>query len=138
MRFAQPNLARVNAAAHRADQTRFNALLHHVDWAALERAFRQQKRQMSAGIDGITVEMYAALKERMAKFGLALHEEKTRLIEFGRLPALARRQRGLRRPETFAFLGSTYYCGWTRDGRFIVKLKTQSKRLTRKLKALRQ
>jgi hypothetical protein len=82
--------------------------------------------------------MMAALKERLANFGLALHDEKTRLIEFGRLPALARRQRGLRRPETFAFLGFTHYCGWTRDGRFIVKLKTQSKRLTRKLKALRQ
>jgi len=82
--------------------------------------------------------MMAALTERLAKFGLAIHDEKTRLIEFGRLPALARRQRGLRRPETFAFLGFTHYCGWTRDGRFIVKLKTQSKRLTRKLKALRQ
>src|SRR4051812_36965778 len=56
----------------------------------------------------------------------------------GRLPALARRQRGQRRPGTFAFLGFTHYCGWTRDGRFIAKHKTQSKRLTRKLKALRQ
>jgi len=82
--------------------------------------------------------MMVALTERLAKFGLAIHDEKTRVIEFGRLPALARRQRGLRRPETFAFLGFTHYCGWTRDGRFIVKLKTQSKRLTRKLKALRQ
>ena len=82
--------------------------------------------------------MMADLKERLAKFGLSLHEDKTRLIEFGRLPAMARRQRGERRPETFAFLGFTHYCGWTRDGRFIVKHKTQSKRLTRKLKALRQ
>jgi hypothetical protein len=56
----------------------------------------------------------------------------------GRLPALARRQRGERRPETFAFLGFTHYCGWTRDGRFIVKHKTQSQRLTRKLTALRR
>jgi hypothetical protein len=80
----------------------------------------------------------ADLKERLAKFGLSLHEDKTRLIEFGRLPALSRRQRGERRPETFAFLGFTHYCGWTRDGRFIVKHKTQSKRLTRKLKTLRQ
>ena len=48
------------------------------------------------------------------------------------------KQRGERRPETFAFLGFTHYCGWTRDGRFIVKHKTQSKRLTRKLTALRQ
>jgi len=83
-------------------------------------------------------EMLIALKERLAVFGLALHEDKTRLIEFGRLPALARRQRGERHPETFAFLGFTHYCGWTRDGRFIVKHKTQSKRLTRKLTALRQ
>jgi hypothetical protein len=81
-------------------------------------------------------QMLVDLKDRLAKFGLSLHEDKTRLIEFGRLPALARRQRGERHPETFAFLGFTHYCGWTRDGRFIVKHKTQSKRLTRKLKAL--
>ncbi len=82
--------------------------------------------------------MMVALKERLAKFSLTLHEDKTRLIEFGRLPAMARQQRGERRPETFAFLGFTHYCGWTRDGRFIVKHKTQSKRLSRKLTALRQ
>ncbi|WP_158044788.1 group II intron reverse transcriptase/maturase [Skermanella pratensis] len=83
-------------------------------------------------------EMLSALKERLASFGLTLHADKTRLIEFGRLPALARRRRGERHPETFAFLGFTHYCGWTRDGRFMVKHKTQSRRLTRKLKALRQ
>ena len=52
------NLARVNAAARTAVQTRFTALLHHVDIAALERAFRRQRRQASAGIDGMTVAMY--------------------------------------------------------------------------------
>jgi hypothetical protein len=82
--------------------------------------------------------MRADLEQRLAGFGLALHEEKTRLIEFGRLPALARRRRRERRPQTFAFLGFTHYCGWTRDGRFIVKQKTQSRRLTRKLTALRK
>jgi RNA-directed DNA polymerase len=82
--------------------------------------------------------MMVDLKERLAKFGLSLHEDKTRLIAFGRLPAIARQQRGERRPETFAFLGFTHYCGWTRDGRFIVKHKTQSQRLTRKLTALRR
>ena len=81
--------------------------------------------------------MLADLRGRLAKFKLSLHEEKTRLIEFGRLPALEHRQRGERRPETFAFLGFTHYCGWTRDGRFVVKRKTQSKRLTAKLKSLR-
>ena len=69
--------------------------------------------------------MLADLKDRLAKFGLSLHEDKTRLIAFGRLPAIARQQRGARRPETFAFLGFTHYCGWTRDGRFIVKHKTR-------------
>ena len=58
-RVAQPsNLARVNAAARSAVQTRFTALLHHVDVAALERAFRRQKRKASAGVDGITVADY--------------------------------------------------------------------------------
>jgi RNA-directed DNA polymerase len=83
-------------------------------------------------------QMVVDLKQRLAKFGLSLNEDKTRLIAFGRLPAMARQQRGERRPETFAFLGFTHYRGWTRDGRFIVKHKTQSQRLTRKLKALRQ
>lgn len=82
--------------------------------------------------------MLADLRERMAKFGLQLHEDKTRLMEFGRLPALDHRQRGERRPQTFAFLGFTHYCGWTRDGRFVVKRKTQSRRLTAKLKSLRE
>ena len=77
--------------------------------------------------------MLADLKERLAKFSLTLHEDKTRLIEFGRLSALARRQRDERHPETFAFLGFTHYCGWTRDGRFIAKRKAQRNRLTRKL-----
>jgi len=49
----------VNAAARTAVQTRFSALLHHIDIAALERAFRRQRRQASAGIDGVTVAMYA-------------------------------------------------------------------------------
>jgi len=53
------NLARVNAAARTAVRTRFTALLHHVNEEALERAFRRQRRQASAGIDGMTVAMYA-------------------------------------------------------------------------------
>jgi hypothetical protein len=52
------NLGRVNAAAKQAAQTRFTALLHHVDEGALLRAFRRQKRQASAGVDGVTVAKY--------------------------------------------------------------------------------
>ena len=82
--------------------------------------------------------MFVALRERLGKFNLSLSEEKTRLIEFGRLPALRRQRLGERRPETFAFLGFTHYCGWTRDGRFVLKCRTQGKRITRKLRELRQ
>jgi group II intron reverse transcriptase/maturase len=81
--------------------------------------------------------MLAGLKERLGKFGLTLHGKKTRLIEFGRFAAEQRARRGERRPETFDFLGFTHYCGKTRNGRFMVKRKTQSKRMTRKLKELR-
>ena len=81
--------------------------------------------------------MLAELQQRLAQFGLTLHEEKTRLIEFGRLPAIRRARHHQRRPETFAFLGFTHYCGWTRDGRFVMKRKTQRQRLHRKLKLLR-
>ena len=54
----QPNLARVNEAARRSGQTRFTALLHHVDVAALARAFRRQRRAASPGVDRVTVEDY--------------------------------------------------------------------------------
>jgi hypothetical protein len=67
--------------------------------------------------------MMRDLKERLARFGLQLHEEKTRLIEFGRFASSTRKARGDQRPETFAFLGFTHYCGWTRDGRFLLKHK---------------
>lgn len=51
-------LDRVNAAAKQAAQTRFTALLHHIEEDALLRAFRRQKRQASAGVDGVTVTKY--------------------------------------------------------------------------------
>ena len=45
------------------------------------------------------------LRERLGKFGLELHPEKTRLIEFGRFAAERRREHGKGKPETFTFLG---------------------------------
>ena len=62
----------------------------------------------------------SCLRERLARFGLRLHEDKTRLIEFGRFARRNRLRRGARRPETFTFLGLTHYCGESRDGRFVV------------------
>lgn len=81
--------------------------------------------------------MLADLHERLAAFSLVLHEDKTRLIEFGRLSTERREARGDRRPETFAFLGFTHYCARSRDGRFVVKRRTDRKRLTRKLHTVR-
>lgn len=80
-----------------------------------------------------------ALRERMAKFGLELHQEKTRLIEFGRFAAANRAERGEDKPETFDFLGFTHICATTRKNkRFTVYRKTIAKRLRGKAKAVRE
>jgi RNA-directed DNA polymerase len=77
-------------------------------------------------------------RERLAKFGLELHAEKTRLIEFGRFAEQNRKRRGEGKPETFTFLGFTHYCGKRRsDGSFIVWRKTASKRMVAKLRVLK-
>jgi hypothetical protein len=73
------------------------------------------------------------LRERFARFGLELHPDKTRLIEFGRYAAERRGKRGLGKPETFDFLGFTHICGKSRKGRFWVKRVTMSKRMRAKL-----
>jgi len=61
-----------------------------------------------------------AVAERLHSFGLALHPDKTRLIEFGRFARDNRRRRGQAKPQTFDFLGFTHCCGQTRKGRFMV------------------
>ncbi|MCL5263300.1 MAG: group II intron reverse transcriptase/maturase [Acidobacteria bacterium] len=77
-------------------------------------------------------------RERLAKFGLQLHPEKTRLIEFGRYAARDRKQRGIGKPETFNFLGFTHYCGQRhKTGTFTVKRITAKKRMVAKLKAIK-
>jgi RNA-directed DNA polymerase len=73
------------------------------------------------------------LRERLGKFGLELHPEKTRLIEFGRFAAERRSEAGLGRPETFSFLGFTHYCGKTRTGAFTIKRQSMAKRMCAKL-----
>jgi RNA-directed DNA polymerase len=73
-------------------------------------------------------------QERLRKFGLELHPDKTRLIEFGRFAAASRKQRGEGKPETFNFLGFTHICGQSRkNGKFLVLRKTIRKRLLAKL-----
>jgi group II intron reverse transcriptase/maturase len=79
----------------------------------------------------------AELGERLAKFGLELKAEKTRLIEFGRFAARDRAKRGLGKPETFDFLGFTHLCGKTRAGHFALKRKTIAKRMRAKLREVK-
>jgi RNA-directed DNA polymerase len=122
-----------------------NIYLHYV----LDRWARQWRRRHACGdvvivrfaddfVAGFEHEsdarrFLAELRQRMAKFGLELHPDKTRLIEFGRFAARDRKARRLGKPETFDFLGSTHYCGRTKAGRFWVKRKTISKRMRAKL-----
>src|SRR5215469_7647389 len=77
------------------------------------------------------------MRERLGKFALSLHPEKTRLIEFGRFAAERRQRRGLGKPETFNFLGFTFICGKTRTGQFQIKRKTRADRMRAKLREIR-
>lgn len=78
------------------------------------------------------------LRQRIAKFGLELHADKTRLIEFGPFAAENRKRRGQGKPETFDFLGFTHICAKKRsNGRFTVLRQTMRKRLQAKLKELK-
>ena len=77
-----------------------------------------------------------ALKERMTKFGLELHPDKTRLIEFGRYAETNRKNRGDKSPETFDFAGFTHICGRTRGGAFTVHRRTSRTKFQSKLTEL--
>lgn len=79
------------------------------------------------------------LQGRLAQFGLALHPEKTRLIEFGRFAAENRRRRGEGKPETFNFMGFTHHCSRTHlKGVFVVARRTMAKRLRAKLREVKE
>ena len=77
------------------------------------------------------------LRERFAAFGLELHPEKTRLLEFGPFAAANRKRNGRGKPETFDFLGFTHVCGKTRKGRFVVLRRTMRKRIRAKLREIK-
>jgi len=122
-----------------------NVYLHYV----LDRWVRQWRRRHAHGdmvivrfADDFVVgfehqadaqRFLADLRERFAAFGLELHPDKTRLIEFGRNAARTRKARGDGKPETFDFLGFTHICGKTKNGRFWLKRITISKRMRAKL-----
>jgi RNA-directed DNA polymerase len=79
-----------------------------------------------------------AMRARFEQFGLELHEEKTRLLEFGRYAAARRRRRGLGKPDTFNFLGFTFVCGMSRRGGFQLQRRTRRDRMRATLRAVKE
>lgn len=79
-----------------------------------------------------------AMRARLEQFGLALHEDKTRLLEFGRSAAGRRRRLGLGKPETFNFLGFTFICGKSRRGAFLLRRQTRRDRMTAALREVQE
>ena len=81
---------------------------------------------------------YEQLRSRMAKFGLELEENKSRIVESGRYLASLKAKRGeSTRLGTFDFLGFTFYCGRTTKGNPWIMPKTSSKKFRQKVKEIK-
>jgi hypothetical protein len=78
-----------------------------------------------------------SLKGRLAKFNLEVAEDKTKILMFGRYAAQMCQERGIRKPETFDFLGFTHRCGKSKNGKFRIKRKTSSKKFREKVKTFK-
>lgn len=84
------------------------------------------------------VQFLGELRERLRKFSLELHRDKTRLIAFGRYAAQRREEKGLPgAPETFSFLGLTHICGKSRAGKFVLVRRTVKQRMQTTLRRIR-
>jgi RNA-directed DNA polymerase len=81
---------------------------------------------------------YRALHQRLAKFGLEIAAEKSKIIAFGRYAEANCKERGMQKPGTFDFLGFTHYCSKSKKGRFRVKRMTSRKKLKVKIQAFKQ
>jgi len=79
-----------------------------------------------------------AMRERLGEFALALHPDKTRLIEFGRFAAADPEKRGVGKPETFNFLGFTFICGKSLTGKFLILRKSRRDRVQAKLREIKE
>ena len=80
---------------------------------------------------------YEALKKRMSKFGLELESSKSKIIKFEKFAEQNRKALGQGKPETFDFLGFTFYCSRTRQGKPCIKVKTSKKKFKQKAKAMK-
>lgn len=79
----------------------------------------------------------AELRERLRKFSLELHPDKTRILEFGRYAASDRQARGVGKPGSFNFLGFTHICAKTATGKFLIVRRTMRDRMRRKLQEVK-
>lgn len=80
---------------------------------------------------------YEALKKRVSKFGLELESSKSKIIKFGKFAEQNRKTLGQGKPETFDFLGFTFYCSRTRQGKSCIKVKTSKKKFKQKVKEMK-
>jgi hypothetical protein len=78
------------------------------------------------------------LTERFSEYGLTVHPDKTRLVDFRHPQHSGRKRDGRSKPDTFDLLGFTHYWGKSRKGNWTVKKKTMSKRLTRSVRSIYQ
>lgn len=81
---------------------------------------------------------YTALIERLKKFKLEIAEEKTKIIRFGRRAEVECKNLGLKKPQTFDFLGFTHIWGKGKSGKFRLMRKTSAKKFTTRIKEFKQ
>ena len=124
-----------------------NIYLHHVLDAWFENEVKPRLRGAAHEIrfadDAVLCFQYKkdaqrvmeVLPKRFAKYGLTIHPEKTRLLEFGRYAEENAKRRG-KKPATFDFLGHTHVCARSRKGKFTVHVRTMKKRFRRGLQAI--
>ena len=125
-----------------------NIYLHHVldEWfeEVVKPRLRGEAHEIRFADDAILCFHYRedaekvrnVLPKRFAKYGLTLHPEKTRLLEFGRYAEERAKRQGKKKPNTFDFLGFTHICARSRRGKFTVHVRTMRKRLRRSLTAV--
>ncbi|MBO9483650.1 hypothetical protein [Salinisphaera sp. G21_0] len=106
---------------------------HEEDFLGFSYGFRRGRNQHDAN------RFLFELKKHLSDFGLSLQGDKTRLIRFGMFAQRDEKASTGKRPETFEFLGFTYYCAKTRNGRrFMVGRETSVKRLRATLQAIKE
>jgi RNA-directed DNA polymerase len=124
-----------------------NIYLHHVLDAWFENEVKPRLRGAAHEIrfadDAVLCFQYKkdaervmeVLPKRFAKYGLTIHPEKTRLVEFGRYAEENAKRRG-KKPCTLDLLGFTLICARSRKGKFTVQVRTMKKRFRRGLTAI--